>query len=313
MDEVRDLINEEVYEYRLENEAKENDTKKQFFNYLLAGYSLKKFNKWLNKRWDNSDLIQMKLGLKKVEKLIDKKNQVEGIKNTDEFLKLTKDSKFEEVKDNFKNSALEYYKKRLEISKKVPDKAEYLNEFVNKYDKYMANIPYFKNGKVYSWHTLSDYSSMLYNTNLTRTGWNRTMTTAKKTKNNLIYISAHPFACPLCMQWQGKYYTTDGRGMYPSVEEALKGGLGHPNCKHVPTIAISDEMHQENNFNSPEWEEKYKIQQKLMAVDRARERLKTDLSIYKKTGNQTSIDRVNSQLKKLNTTRKELRNSIDQW
>ena len=101
--------------------------------------------------------------------------------------------------------------------------------------------------------------------------------------------------------------------MYPSVEEALKGGLGHPNCKHVPTIAISDEMHQENNFNSPEWEEKYKIQQKLMAVDRARERLKTDLSIYKKTGNQTSIDRVNSQLKKLNTTRKELRNSIDQW
>lgn len=313
MDEVRNLINEEVYKYRLENEAKENDTKIQFFNYLLAGYSLKKFNEWLDKRWDNSDLKQMKLGLKKVEKLIDKKNQVEGIKNTDEFFKLTKDSKFEEVKDNFKNSALEYYKKRLEISRKVPDKAEYLNEFVDKYDKYMANIPYFKNGKVHSWHTLSDYSSMLYNTNLTRAGWNRTMASAKKTKNNLLYVSSHPFACPLCMQWQGKYYTTDGRGIYPSIEEALKGGLGHPNCKHVPTVATSDEMYQENNFNSPEWEEKYKIQQKLMAVDRAREKLKTDLSIYKKTGNQTSIDRANSQLKKLNATRKELKSFIDQW
>ena len=72
-------------------------------------------------------------------------------------------------------------------------------------------------------------------------------------------------------------------------------------------------MHQENKFNSPEWEEKYKIQQKLMAVDRAREKLKTDLSIYKKTGNQTSIDRANSQLKKLNATRKELKSFIDQW
>lgn len=310
MDKIKDFIEEEVNDYRLKTEVKENETKEQFFTYLLLGYSATKFKEWVDKKWDKSDRKQMTTSKVKLEELVDKVNEVDDIGKTKNYFELIDYKRFEEVKKNFIDELLKYYEKRQEIAEKVPDKAEYLKEFVDKYDKQMANVPYFKNGKVYSWHTLSDYTSMIYNTNLTRSGWNRTLTDADRTGKNLLYITAHPFACPLCMQYQGKYYSTKKNDIYPYIGTALDGGIGHPHCKHVPTIATSSIKMQDDNYNSFEWQERYETQQKIMAVERNKEKLRTDLSIYEKMGDQTKIDLTKAKIKKLNQKNRELKASL---
>lgn len=308
--ETNEFIENEVQEYRLWTEKRENSTKEQFFKYLLLGYSVSKFKKWLSKEWDDSDIEKMKVATSTLEKLVDKTNKIENQGKTQEFFSTVPYKRFRELKKDFSVECLEYYKKRLEIASKVPNKAEYLKDFVDKYDKYMANVPYFKNGKVYSWHTLSDYTSMIYNTNLTRTGWNRTFTDAEKAGTDLLYLPAHPYACPHCLEWQGKYYQAQGKGKYPSIQKALDGGVGHPNCKHVPVPAFDDKKRQDELFNSTEWEEKYKAQQKLLAIERLKEKLRTDLSIYKNLGDQTSIDLIEAQIKKLNEKSREIKSSL---
>lgn len=310
MDKIKDFIEEEVNDYRLKTEVKENETKEQFFTYLLLGYSVTKFKKWVDKKWDKSDRKQMATSKVKLEELVDKANEVDDIGKTKNYFELIDYKRFEEVKKSFTDELLKYYEKRQEIAEKVPDKAEYLKEFVDKYDKQMANVPYFKNGKVYSWHTLSDYTSMIYNTNLTRSGWNRTLTDADRTGKNLLYITAHPFACPLCMQYQGKYYSTKKNDIYPYIGTALDGGIGHPHCKHVPTIATSSIKMQDDNYNSVEWQERYETQQKIMAVERNKEKLRTDLSIYEKMGDQAKIDLTKAKIKKLNQKNRELKASL---
>ena len=310
MDKIKDFIDEEVNDYRLKTEAKENETKEQFFTYLLLGYSVTKFKKWVDKKWDKSDRKQMATSKLKLEELVDKVNEVNDIGKTKNYFELIDYKRVEEVKKSFTDELLKYYEKRQEIAEKVPDKAEYLKEFVDKYDKQMANVPYFKNGKVYSWHTLSDYTSMIYNTNLTRSGWNRTLTDAERTNNTLLYITAHPFACPLCMQYQGKYYSTKKNDIYPYIGTALDGGIGHPHCKHVPTIATSSIKMQDDNYNSVEWQERYETQQKIMAVERNKEKLRTDLSIYEKMGDQAKIDLTKAKIKKLNQKNRELKASL---
>lgn len=308
--ETNEFIENEVQEYRLQTEKRENETKEQFFKYLLLGYSVSRFRKWLSKEWGDSDIEKMKIATSTLEKLVDKTNKTENQGKTQEFFSTVPYKRFRELKKDFSEECLEYYKKRLEIASKVPNKAEYLKEFVDKYDKYMANVPYFKNGKVYSWHTLSDYTAMIYNTNLTRTGWNRAFTDAEKVGTDLLYLPAHPYACPHCLEWQGRYYQVQGKGKYPPIQEALDGGLGHPNCKHVPVPAFDDKKRQNDLYNSSEWEEKYKLQQKVIAIERQKEKLRTDLSIYKNLGDQTSIDLIIAKIKKLNEKEREIKNFL---
>lgn len=310
MDEISLYIENEVNDYRTLMEQKENKTKEQFFHYLLLGYSLAKYKKWVFKEWNDDDTKKMTSSEKKLEKLIDKKNKVKNNEKTEDFFKKIDKKRFKEVKKSFTDELFKYYQKRQEIAEKVPDKAEYLKEFVDKYDKQMAMVPYFKNGKVCSWHTLSDYTSMIFNTNLTRSGWNRTLTDAKKFGKTILYITAHPFACPRCMQYQGKFFSTKKHDKLPYIETAFEGGLGHPNCKHVPTLADSTEPIQDDTFNSPEWEEKYKAQQKLMAIQRADEKLNSDLRIYKELGNQTQVDKTTNKIRKLGEKDRELRLSL---
>ena len=67
---------------------------------------------------------------------------------------------------------------------------------------------------------------------------------------------------------------------------------------------------QDDNYNSVEWQERYEIQQKIMAVERNKEKLRTDLSIYEKMGDQTKIDLTKAKIKKLNQKNRELKASL---
>ena len=311
MDEIRDYISKEVDAYRLRSEEKENETKEQFFTYLLAGYGVLEFKKWLNKKWNSNEIQEMKKSTKKLINIVDKENKLKPEK-TENYFDMISYERFDEITKDYKDTVVSYYKKRKKIADKVPNKAEYLNDFVNAYDKYTANIPYFRKGKVYSWHKLSDYSSMIYNTNLTRSAWNETLSAANETGNTLLYVSSHPYACPKCMEWQGRYYSTRNGDVYPNIQVAIRGGLGHPNCKHTITVALKPSKTQKERYDSKEWEEKYKLQQKLMALYREKEKLKTDLVIYQKLNNQTQIDLVKTKIKRINQEIKKIKTIIDQ-
>jgi len=48
----------------------------------------------------------------------------------------------------------------------------------------------------------------------------------------LVRVSAHFRACPLCVPWEGKVLSLEGSASYPSLDEAVNAGLFHPNCAH---------------------------------------------------------------------------------
>lgn len=53
---------------------------------------------------------------------------------------------------------------------------------------------------------------------------------------DLVKISSHAGACPLCIPWEGKILSLSGASdEYPSVDEARAAGLFHPQCAHRPT------------------------------------------------------------------------------
>ena len=99
MDKIKDFIEDEVNDYRLKTEAKENETKEQFFTYLLLGYSSTKFKEWVDKKWDKSDRKQMTTSKVKLEELVDKVNEVDDIGKTKNYF---------DSKNNRKNTAFAF-------------------------------------------------------------------------------------------------------------------------------------------------------------------------------------------------------------
>lgn len=57
--------------------------------------------------------------------------------------------------------------------------------------------------------------------------------------HDLIKVSTHIGACPLCEPWQGKILSITGKTEgYPTLEEAKAAGLFHPNCRHAYGLYI---------------------------------------------------------------------------
>ena len=130
-----------------------------------------------------------------------------------------------------------------------------------------------------------------------------------------MYVDPHPFACPECQIWQGKFYSISGETEYYYGEKvlpfdmALEGesgiGLLHPNCTHIPRPAyITDRLSSE--YSSQEWEEKYDTKQKIQALELKKSRLRNDKQIYKELEDQASIDEINQKIKNINEKIKEL-------
>ena len=57
--------------------------------------------------------------------------------------------------------------------------------------------------------------------------------------HDLIKVSTHRGACPLCEPWQGKILSITGKTKgYPTLEEAKAAKLFHPNCRHAYSLHI---------------------------------------------------------------------------
>jgi len=57
--------------------------------------------------------------------------------------------------------------------------------------------------------------------------------------HDLVKVSTHRGACPLCEPWQGEILSITGKTKgYPTLEEAKAAGLFHPNCRHAYGLYI---------------------------------------------------------------------------
>jgi hypothetical protein len=225
------------------------------------------------------------------------------------------------MEQRYVNRHIKYYESTQKGLELATDKEAYLSNIVKKYDKIDKSIPYFSHttGKIVSYQTIATYNSMLYNWNLTHSAWNRTEYDAKYLGNNLQYLVAHPYACPHCMEYQGFVYADDTptkqeykvlmkygkRGQYMK-EDAIKGGVGHPNCKHSWTIFWDIDQVQEDKYNSSEWEEEYEREQKKQALDLEKSRLLSDRRIYQELGDQSKVDELTTKIKAIRDKKKEL-------
>ena len=111
----------------------------------------------------------------------------------------------------------------------------------------------------------------------------------------------------MCAEYQGYIYTDDPSDTrFPQKEEAIEGGVGHPNCKHDWTLYWSEEQIQDDKYNSAEWEEKYKIQQQIQQIELTKSRLLADRRIYQNLGQQDLVDITTTKILALRDKKNEL-------
>ncbi|MHB8117897.1 MAG: phage minor capsid protein [Methanothrix sp.] len=55
---------------------------------------------------------------------------------------------------------------------------------------------------------------------------------------DLVRLSSHSDSCPKCQPWEGRTFSLSGRDKeFPPFDTALAGGIFHPGCLHVISLA----------------------------------------------------------------------------
>lgn len=96
---------------------------------------------------------------------------------------------------------------------------------------------------------------------------------------HLVKVRSLGSTCPKCAAWQGKILIDDvwaagkqEEGSYPMVSAAISGGLGHPQCRHIPINPWIDGVNRPEKPNSKEENEKiiqnYEAEQKQRGIER---------------------------------------------
>lgn len=321
-------------------------TKEKFFESLLQKKPLEEYTEEIKNLW-NIDHSYMDREIKELEKMViqrdfknyemykNKKITVRSIKlqHTWQEYQMTKqklyplhpEKDFKIIEDRFVNRHIKLYKNLLNRVEKSDDVARTLTDFMKKYDQLDKTIPYFSHstGEIIRYVDVGTYNSMLYNVNLTRSGWNRTFYDAILLGDNLFLLDAHPFSCPMCAEFQGYLFALNkpsiedemllrryGKPGSYMIENAIDGGVGHPNCKHQWLPFTDKSQIQAEKYNSSEWEEKYKTKQKIQSLDLKKSRLLADRRIYNNLGQQDLVDKTTSKIKRIREQKKELEKKL---
>ena len=316
-DEISEVINEEVQSYSKESYDYLDEVKKLVFTCLIGKISYDIFKGKLNKvnsKYNKIEKNRTSKGYKKVKDKVVETNETpissEKIDFTEKDLsdllfKLDKTSQIK-AKDKFIRVITNYYKTTLKTAKKEYISIDdYLKKKLTQYDKVEKVVAYHnQDGTIRAYHDIASYNSMVYNTNLTSSAWNETINYCYENNTDIVYVEPHPFSCPLCQEWQGKFYSLTGKSSkYENIENAYKGGLKHPNCKHNITTNVGQK--ETDDYSSNEWKDRYQARQKKQALELQRKRLKTDRDIYKELNNYEEVDKINAQIRTLNSAIKE--------
>lgn len=204
---------------------------------------------------------------------------------------------FEKNEKAYYDRLNKYYESRLETTKNIADKETYLTKQIDKFDNIEKYITYYHHGMPWSKQKLSTYNSMLFNVNLTRAGWNQTYKDSIILDIDLMQFAMHPNSCPVCAEHQGITYSIHGTTKgYPSVDEALADGVGHPNCKCEWILQWDEQIQVEQ---APNTEEEYEFDQHQKALERYKLDLETDLELYSYIGNGEKVDKTLQKLDKI--------------
>ena len=312
--EISQEIKDDVHEYKKKTTKFMDKVKTAFFVYLIAKKGVELYNKRVDKEYrvyikDIDKLV--KSSLKKFDiKDVDTKtvNDIMERFNIDKTSVKTEDDKYMQVIKKF------YSKTLKTLDKEWISEKDYLSAKVDEFDKVEKVVRYnrIKKDGNFVYFDIASYDSMVFNTNLTRTGIRETIKDSLIRDYDVVYIDPHPFSCPLCQSLQGKFYSITGetavyQGMeIESLEEAKNQGLFHPNCTHIPRKAYPEDR-VSSKYTSENWEERYSIRQKLNAIELDKERLKSDIAIYEKLGNMEKVDKEKQKLKRYNEKIRELK------
>lgn len=284
---------------------KQNKSKEKFFEYLDKGISPEEFEQELIKVWgkDNSKYIK--------EEITKFREQVHQ-ENTNSKLDLSKvtlaglgvTSLINETNKSFLEKKVKEYTLRFNSPLLKSDKQEYLKKLVPKYTNDTKG--YYSQGRLVRNVKPSTYNSMVYNTTLTRNGWIQTLNDGEE--DQLFYIPAHNFCCPICASYQGRIFTREEAIETLGEADEVEGDILHPNCKCVLTFYQNQPT---PRLNMAQVEEEYYIRQKVNGLTLKKEELLTDIRIQKGLGNQDQVDKLNQQRNKINSQIRSLKNQLD--
>lgn len=324
------FIEDKVWESLIKYNRMEIKTKEKFFESLYNRTSVDEYTKDIYELWGNIDHSYMDKSIKELQRMViqrdfkdaemygNKKITQRSIKLQNywrdyklvdkDLYELNPERDFKTIEQRYINRHIKLYDNLYNRYKDSKDIAKDLVDFMKKYDELDRTVPYYSHhtGKIIRYVDVGTYNSMLYNVNLTRSAWNRAIYDAKLLGNHLWYLPAHPFACPMCAEYQGRVYSDVKGSPYPLKEDAIAGGVGHPNCKHVWVSYWGKEQLQDDRYNSSEWDEKYKTKQKIQSLDLKKSRLLGDRRIYKELGDQDLYDKTTAKIKRIREQKKEL-------
>ena len=308
------FIADSVFRVNLKYTKLQNETKELFFRCLDEERDIDYFKAELKKIWSKIDHSYMDDEISQYEELIHEKNT--GGKETVEIKKdnwlfalvpaavvIAVEKKFQAIKTReYRNSQKSYAYKH--------NKKEYLEKKVAKYTN--QTVPYYSKttGELIRYVQPSTYSSMIHNTNLTRSGWNTTLNDADETGITQFWIPYHSFSCPHCIAHQNRVLTKQEIIDIAGTADEAEGDILHPNCKCEITFYTWDTKFNKPNYSYGELEEQYQIRQKVNSLTLKKEEVLTDMKIQKNLGKQSEVDKLNQQRNKINKEIRELKEAL---
>lgn len=311
-----DYINEKTFKTNKKYAVLQNKTEELFFECLDEGRSVEYFYKKLDEIWGKIDHSFIQQDIEEYANIIENNNlylieQETGLKATkppSKLLLAVGIGTFLLSEEKFKNIIKKRYENYYNSPAYKNDKQEYLKRKVKTYDNQV--IPYYNNeGEIVRYVQLSTYLSMKYNTNLTRAGWDRTIEDAEYLGYTKFWIPPHAFSCEHCAEYQGKILSLDEVLEFTEAEET-EGDILHPNCKCQLLLYTIKTRLQSQQYSMGEIEEYYDIRQKANSLTLKKERLLTDKKIQRRLGNEEEVDKLNNQIKKVNTQIRVLQDSL---
>lgn len=320
-EDIEEYIRSEVDKDKNKKYKELDDVKLTYFVFLLGLVGVDAFKNKIEKiiKKPNRDYSKVKKMINEINPEsssdIFKKPNIQRIKDL-----MFDISSFDENKarDKYIRVITNYYSKSLGTIKKADiNKAEYLLNKVSKYDKVEKVVPYYnKKGEIVAYHDIASYNSMVYNTNLTNSVWNETLQNAIDTENDLVYVPGHFGSCPYCAPYEDRIYSISGANeLYPPLQEALDGGLKHPNCKH-PIENYDSEILTTESISTPP--EVYDTLQKINALELKKDRLIINKKVYRHIAKEEGvgydeIDKVNQKIRKVNQALREQKSILKSY
>jgi hypothetical protein len=296
---------------------KQNKTKELFFRCLREKRSNSYFQNELHKIWGNVNHKFMDNQIEKLMMMVHSNNvdeainigRLEGIyKETedwvmeDEYFKLTPEEYFQKFERKFEQNVNRVYKRSKDSIRDL-DSETYLQKTLDRYDKNINQVvTYFnKSGQALRQVQLATYLSMVHNTNLTRAGWNQTMSDSERVGNNYFIIPYHPFSCLHCFEYQNRPLSRYEVENIIGVEAKEQvGDILHPNCKCTLSIYWDSSQVRNRVYNTDEVETMHDLRQKVNSLTLEKSKLRTDMKIAKEVGNEALADKNRQRINAIN-------------